>query len=146
MGIAFRTSRPSGLSVAVWDGEVTAAQRNAHISAIAADPEWGAGALLLTDLTSVAEASRPTPAEVLEAASSFVEHVAAQVRNAKWAMVAGETFAHAQRFSAYVEEAVQRLIVFNELDTACTWLGVDVAEVRSVVADLRLELRASVAR
>jgi hypothetical protein len=34
------------------------------------------------------------------------------------------------------------LIVFNDLDTACTWLGMDRALVRAQVDELRAQLRA----
>ena len=48
-------------------------------------------------------------------------------------VVANETFVLAQRFSTYLEEEVPRLIVFNDLDTACTWLGIDTAAARAHV-------------
>ena len=66
------------------------------------------------------------------------------VRDSKWAMVAGETFVLAQRFGSYLEEEVPRLIVFNDLATACTWLGVDGAEVGTTARRVaRRRLRAS---
>ena len=34
-------------------------------------------------------------------------------------------------------------IVFNDLDTACTWLGVDAPAVRAIVEDLRGGIRAA---
>ena len=137
MAIAYRCDDSTGLCVSVWDGEVTDDERRRHIAALAADPEWGAQGLLLTDLTGIAASARPTAKQVLEAAADFAEKLAGQVRDAKWAMVAGETFVLAQRFGSYLEEEVRRLIVFNDLDTACTWLGVDTATARVIIDDLR---------
>jgi hypothetical protein len=141
MGIAYCHDARARLSVSVWDGEVTSDDRVAHISALASDREWGTGGLLLTDLRGVSRASLPQAEQILEAAGAFLQHLAPQVRTAKWAMVAGDTFDQAKRFGAYIEEEVERLIVFNDLDTACIWLGADKAEVRAIVARLRDGIR-----
>jgi hypothetical protein len=143
MGISYRVDTATGLSVSVWDGEVTGDQRREHMQALASDDAWGAGGLYLTDLTGVASSSVPGVDEVLDAAAAFLETLASQVGRAKWAIVAGDTFERAQRFGSYIEEEVPRLIVFNALDTACTWLGVDVLAARAVVDALREEIRSS---
>jgi hypothetical protein len=142
MGIAYRCDAATDLCVSVWDGIVTKQDRQLHIEALASDPDWGSQQLLLTDLTGISAAHRPSAKEVLEAAAEFAEKLAAPVRNAKWAMIASETFVLAQRFGSYLEEEIRRLIVFNDLDTACTWLGVDPVVVRKQVDELRAELRA----
>jgi tellurite resistance protein len=41
VGIAYRHDRATGLSVSVWDGEVSAEQRQRHMARLASDPEWG---------------------------------------------------------------------------------------------------------
>ena len=40
-------------------------------------------------------------------------------------------------FSDYVEKTAPRLIVFNQLTTACAWLGIDEAIVRPILEELR---------
>jgi hypothetical protein len=142
MGIAYRCDNTMGLCVSVWDGVVTEEQRRQHIATLEADPEWGAAGLLLTDLTGISAVRRPSAKQVLETAAEFSERLAPAVRDAKWAMVAGETFVLAQRFGTYLEEEVPRLIVFNDLATACTWLGVDGVAVGTVLDELRAEVRA----
>ena len=141
MGIAYRCDKEMGLCVSVWDGVVTDEQRRQHIATLEADPDWGAGGMLLTDLTGVSAARRPSAKQVLETAAEFSERLAPMVRDAKWAMVAGETFVLAQRFGSYLEEEVPRLIVFNDLATACTWLGVDGTRVGTIIDQLRGQLR-----
>ena len=143
MGIAYRCDTELGLCVSVWDGVVTDEQRRRHIATLEADPDWAAGGMLLTDLTGVSAARRPTAKQVLETAAEFSERLAPMVRDSKWAMVAGETFVLAQRFGSYLEEEVPRLIVFNDLATACTWLGVDGAQAGTTIDELRGQLRAS---
>ena len=124
-------------------GEVTAEQRRRHMALLSSDRAWGAGGLLLSDLTGVSAATAPSPERVLEAASIFLQRLASRTRNAKWAIVADATFNHAHRFGAYLEEEVRRVIVFNHLTTACTWLGVDAAEVRGILDALRTEIRST---
>jgi hypothetical protein len=141
MGIAYRCDETTGLCVSVWDGDVTTEDRRQHMAALASDPRWGARGLLLTDLTGISATRRPSAKDVLEAAAEFSEKLADNVRNAQWAIVAGETFVLAQRFGSYLEEEVRRLIVFNDLDTACRWLGVDAAHARVLIDELRVELR-----
>jgi hypothetical protein len=143
MGIAYRSNNSTGLSISVWVGEVNDDQRREHMAALTADADWGAGGLVLTDLTGVSSAHRPSAKQVLDAAAEFSSQLAGQVRNAKWAMVAGETFVLAQRFGSYLEEEVHRMIVFNDLDAACFWLGVDVAGARVTIEELREGLRAA---
>ena len=143
MGIAYCRDEARGLSVSVWDGEVTVDQRQRHMTALASDPDWGTGGLLLTDLTGVSAASLPTAEKILDAASVFLAHLAPQARKAKWAMLADATFHLAQRFGAYIEEEVPRMIVFNDLDTASIWLGVGETELREIVDELRREIRSS---
>ena len=137
MGIAYRHDKKLGLSVSVWEGVVTTEQRQQHIAALESDPDWGSNGLLLTDLTGISAERRPSAKQVLETASEFASKLAPSVREAKWAMVAGETFVLAQRFGTYLEEEMPRLIVFNDLATACTWLGVDATEVRTMLDELR---------
>lgn len=140
MGIAYRCDVSSSLNVSVWQGEITSDEGRLHMAALAADPEWAAGRSIVIDLTRVA--ATPTPAgDVAESAEAFLQNLAGPALQAKWAIVADQTFERARAFGERVEYAVPRLIVFNNLETACTWLGVDPADVRAIAEDLRREIR-----
>jgi hypothetical protein len=135
MAIAFRhTSR---ISVDVWTGTIDPQETARHIDAIAGEPEWGVPGAILTDLTGIAADSRPSPATLEHIATMFVERMGNRIRDAKWAVVADVTYEDAIRFSDYVEASAPRLIVFNELATACAWLGVDEYDVRPILDELR---------
>ncbi len=125
----------------MWDGPVTPDERRRHMELLAADAKWGTTGLVLTDLSTVSPLSSPSPEELLDAAALFLDLLASRARNARWAVVASDLFDPARRFGAYIEEGVRRMIVFNEIFTACTWLGVDAGVVTEVVDDLRRELR-----
>lgn len=141
MGIAYRSNVGNGLSVSVWDGDVTPQQRVDRISVLGSDPEWGASGLILTDLTGVSAASRPKADDIADAAEQFLAQVAGRVSQAKWAIVADHAFDEARDFGERIESEVPRVIVFNNLDTACSWLGTDAAVARESVASLRQEIR-----
>jgi hypothetical protein len=141
MGITYRYHEPTRLSVSVWDGEISTDERQRHMAVLASDEQWGTGGRLLTDLTGVTSRSRPSAAQVLDAATVFLSKLSGRARATKWAIVADATFAEAQQFGACIEEVAPRVIVFNDLATAATWLGVDTAQVRKIVAELRSQLR-----
>ena len=135
MGIAFRNA--ARISVDVWSGTIEPREAAEHVEAIAREPEWGVQGAILTDLTGIDTESRPSPEALQVTAAMFVERMGDRVRDAKWAVVADVTFEDATRFSSYVEATAPRLIVFNEITTACAWLGVDESEVRAIIAELR---------
>ena len=143
MGIAYRCDIERGLSISVWHGETTAEERREQLTTLASDPDWAAGRLIVSDLTSVSSASGPGDGEIAETAAVFVERFAGAALHAKWAIVADHAYEHAQAFGEQIEAAAPRVIVFNNLETGCAWLGVDAEVVRTIADDLRQEIRRS---
>ena len=141
MGIAYRCDSATGLSVEVWDGEVSAEQARRHIEQLAADPQWAQSRRIVTDLTSMAPESRPTPEQVADLAKAFLQELAYLVGDVKWSVIADRTFDDALGFGAHVKHEVRRMIVFNSLATASVWLGLDPGDVQPVIDDLRRRLR-----
>jgi len=141
MGIAYRVDEPAGVSTSVWAGLVTYDQAMQHVAALAATPEWGAGGLILTDLTAVASTSFPDREQVSELASRFVDQLDDRSRSTKWAVIANEIFSRASQFGEELGDAARRLIVFFDLASACIWLGVDLDAMRAVIERLREEAR-----
>jgi len=143
VGIAYGHGAPSGLSVSVWDGEITAEHRRAHMALLASDPHWGTGHLLLTDLTGVCPSSTPSSERVFEAANAFRWRLTAKSMHSKWAVVANHTFEQALQFGAHIEADAPRLIVFDTLASACRWLEVELDDVAAIVAVLRHQICSS---
>jgi hypothetical protein len=73
----------------------------------------------------------------------FSQRLAGQARDATWAIVADEAFEHALRFESHIKTDVRRIIVFNDPITACIWLGVEPADVRTIIDELHGKLRRS---
>lgn len=144
MGIAYRLDKSQGLMTFVWDGNVTAADWRAHLESIFDDPNWPAGPRNLTDLRS-ADISSITAADQAEIVALYAPH-ADKLRGMKSAAVAGDNFESSTEFGNQNEPPGLSLIVFNDLVTACTWLGVDKAIAQATVTELRQELRSEPAQ
>jgi hypothetical protein len=141
MGISYRCDAASGIGVEVWDGEITADVARQHLERLAADPQWATSRRLVTDLTGIDADSRPTPATLAQVADAFLQQLAYRVGDVKWSVIADRTFDEALGFGERIKHEVRRMIVFNNLATACVWLGIDPSVVRPVIDDLRRQLR-----
>ncbi len=64
-----------------------------------------------------------------------------RLRGMKSAAVAGDNFGLARDFESRNEPAGLRIIVFNDLLNACTWLGIDKGSAQTAVTELRSDLR-----
>jgi len=139
MGIAYRLDRVQGLMTIVWDGKVTADEWRTHLEAVFEDPDWPAGPANLTDLRS-ADVSAITASDQADIVALYGPHLD-KVRGMKSAAVAGDNFEASTEFGNLNEPPGLSLIVFNDLVTACTWLGVDKSAAQATVTELRQELR-----
>jgi hypothetical protein len=141
MGIAYRCDSATGLSVEVWDGDVTPDEARRHIQTLAADPQWSASRRIVTDLTSLSAESRPTAEQLSGLADAFLQQLAYLVGGVKWSVIADRAFDDALGFGARIKHEVRRMIVFNNLTTASVWLGLDASDVQPVIDALRQQIR-----
>ena len=141
MGIAYRPDGPRGLSIEAWVGEITPEDAVQHIAAVAATPTWGATGRVLTDLSGMSPVALPSREEIAYLAREFEERMSDHSRTANWAVVANVAYKRASEFGDELAPSGRRLAVFLELESACIWLGVDLAEVRPAVKALRDEAR-----
>jgi hypothetical protein len=139
VGIAYRFDKSQGLNTIVWDGVITIDDWRAHLEETFADPDWPPGSLSLSDLRS-ADVSSITTAEQEGIVSMYDGHLDA-VRGTKSAAVAGDNFAVSSEFERRKEPSGLRLIIFNDLLNACTWLGIDNAAAQATINELRSQLR-----
>jgi len=137
VAIAYQLDHALGLTLVVWDGVVTGHDAEEQVRRLRSDPDWPPGPLHVLDTTSVS--SVPTVAE-----TKLIEMLAeiAESRQIRVAVVASDAFDEATRFQeAASAVGVSRVIVFNELSTACAWIGIDVAATQAAISALRGELR-----
>jgi hypothetical protein len=139
MGIAYRSVPRLGLIVEAWDGVITADQWRAHVERYLADPDRLTCRRSLVDL-STADASAIGDADEAEIVAKYVPH-ASELSHRRSAAIAAREFEPSFEFGRRIERLGLKVIVFNELTGACTFLGVDAAEVRPIINELRASLR-----
>ena len=128
------------MTFVVWDGEVTGGEWLKHVRELLADPDWPAINRFLVDLTTVSNTQSIRENVIREALAIFSENPAL-LAGKKNAIVARDEFRKAKRFEASVARFGTTTIVFNSLDTASIFLGIDVKEAHQVIERLRSRLR-----
>jgi hypothetical protein len=140
LAIAYHCDRVKGITYAIWDGPITADEWRATAQRQAEDSEWPAGGFYISDL-------RKAVLDVQEFRAALGS-VADVYRNSgklpvgmKHAILAPSVFGLADDFQEWMSRTRIESIAFNDLETACTWLGIDVEEADSVLKNLHVELR-----
>jgi hypothetical protein len=90
----------------------------------------------LADLTTVIS---DLDVDDVKAAAAVYAKSSPDMRGVRQALVASERWDLARVFEGTMDDLGSTTIVFNTLDTACTWLGVDIATARTVVNELRTQ-------
>lgn len=135
--IAYRLDKYLGLSVVVWDGAVTGDEAEDHVRSLLADPDWPVGPIHLLDTTTATSIPNVASTKLVEMLVDIAE-----ARRIRFALVATDGFREAARFQrAASASGVSQVMAFADLSSACVWLGVDLAVVRTMLGRLRRELR-----
>lgn len=140
MPLAYRCDPAAKLAISVFDGDVTHAEWTGMLARQLADPLWQATTMGLSDL-STALIPMFTDSQLEEIKQQYASR-ADRSAGRRMAMIANRSWDAALLLGDAAQRLTARAIVFNELTRACTWLGVDVAAVRTTIADLRAELKA----
>jgi hypothetical protein len=136
MGIVYRIDKEKGCTVVRWDGVVAADAFLAHVKHLSSDPDWPPPRRLhLTDLHTTSLDVSMDEAIIEKAAEIYGEH-RDQIAGMKVAIVAGKSFNKAVLFERAIARYGATAIVFNFLDSACRWLGIDFKEVRQTLRQL----------
>lgn len=124
--------------VEFWTGQVTHDELLAHEQRHLSDPSIQAGASVLVDAERAQFGS--TVEEVKEVADLY-GHVIGRLKVGRIALLVNrETYQRALVFLKEVEGYGVKVIVFNSLDIACTWLGLDVNVARKQLRSLQAQL------
>jgi len=140
MGIASVYVEPGDLLVIVWDGKVTLAEWEESVRRQLDDEYgWRLGRRRLVDLTT---------ADVSELESADVKHVvettATRIRSVagrRQAVVTAFDWQLANEFAQRSSQIGALTIVFDRLESACAWLGVEATAMLPYLETLRTELR-----
>jgi hypothetical protein len=136
--IGYRIYKTLGLTLVVWDGDISGDEAEDQVRTLRADPDWPPGPLHLLDTTTVTSAPLVANTKLAEMLNEIAES-----KLIRFAVIAsGDNAAQATQFQAEATTlGVSQVIIFNDISAACSWLGIDLAATRTTLADLRRELR-----
>jgi hypothetical protein len=141
LGIASDYVESDDVLVIVWDGQVSGAEWKHNVGEqLEDDPAWPRGRRRLIDLTTL-DPSEITVSDI-EVVIAFGRERIHYVAGRRQAVVAVLAWDLAQEFARRSTELGATTIVFDRLEPACAWLGVDPATARPVARELRAGLRA----
>jgi hypothetical protein len=138
MSIKYHMDRHADLLCILWQGRVTGEEWHAHINKMTAEPDWPAVTRVLADLRRVQDVSTIGHAEITQAVALF-SIAPGNLGVKKVAVPASDAFRKAAAFEQAIARFGPSVIVFNTVETACIYLGVDVEQARRVLAGLRAE-------
>lgn len=144
MGISTRYVESDDVLVIVWDGAVSLGQWEEVARVQLSDEStWRQGRRRLIDLTTFvpSELNTTDVAHIVALTRARIRSVAGR----RQAIVAPSAWDLAREFAHQSEQLGATTIVFDRIDPACAWLGIDPASVHPVLVELRAALRASTA-
>ncbi len=137
MGIVYQIHEGLGTTFVVWAGTVSAPVFLAHVDLLAADPRWPQPDLRhISDLRSVAP-NDSMDQETLEKAASIYGQDRERIAGLKVAILAHAVFDRAVEFERILARYGASVIVFNNPEVACKWLGVALDQAEAVLHYLR---------
>lgn len=139
MGIKYRVHVQKQILFVVWNGMVTADEWFEHIQVLIADPLWPSSSAMLVDLHSITDLSSFEEAEIEHAVALF-NSVPDSLSDKRVAVVAGNAFWKSRRFDQLISPFGPSVIVFNDLSTACIYLGIKSADASKALQELRAEM------
>ena len=135
MPIGYRIDESQGLTIGVWHGALTGDDISAATEELFEDPAWPpTGRKHLTDLTTLG--ATPDLEQLAE-----MHKASGLARGIRLAVVASDHFDEARKYERAVASAGLVVIVFTQVQSACSWLGVDYVSTQAAIGELRRELR-----
>ena len=140
MGILHQFDKQKRIAFVVWDGRVQWEDWRKHVQLLLSDPDWFQVQRFMVDLQTVTDTSGIGDEEIEEIRKIFSSDPLI-LAGKRTAIIASEEFRKASRFSSFVERFGTASVVFNSLDTACLFLGIDQTYARQAIQGLRAQLR-----
>jgi hypothetical protein len=140
MGIASEYLEAEDVLIVVWDGLVSPADWEQFVrQRLRDDPNWPSGKRRLADVTTL-DPSLLTSADVDVVTGLYHDRMENLV-GTRQAIVATQGWDLARDFERRIDRLGATTVVFNDVESACAWLGTDAGVTRGVIDRLRSGLR-----
>ena len=136
MPIRYLYDSQSNVIFVLWYGTVTWEQWRRQIAILMADPVWQTAAAVMADVRSVSDVSTIGQAEIDEAVQLFAADPGV-LRRMRIAIIATGAFGRANLFRNAIAHWGTSVVVFNALDTACLFLGLNQPDAIQTLEELR---------
>lgn len=138
MPSAYRIKKEAQVAFKVLVGRITREELFALDRQFLTDPDLPPGVRLLTDV-ALASFEGIGEKEFNELIALYQEH-RGKVAGVKMAIVTTQDFRKARLYERMVASVSINVIVFNQLDHACTWLGIGAEEAQTWISAKRAQL------
>src|SRR5215207_5578950 len=136
MGIKYRVHVEKKIVFVAWKGVVTADVWFEHIKKLIADTHWPSVSAMLVNLQSITDVSSIGEAEIQHAVALF-NSIPEALSNKRIAAVAGDAFWKSRRFGQLIAPYGPSVLVFNDMSTACIYLGIKLIDATKAIQELR---------
>ena len=140
MSIGYTCIMDKKLVVSVWDGNVTLDQWRENLDRLLADPDFPATRINIVDMRFGHPDITIGEGEIQQVIDFLATHQE-KIAGRKIAIVAGEDFKKSKFFESLAGNLLIKVIVFNFLHGACSWLGIDPRETEEAIQQIRERLR-----
>ena len=142
MPIGYKVAHGGKLIVRVWTKQVSKREMLASNEDYLSDPAILPNRSELVDLTR-ATAPHINEMELQQLVDRYRSHAEKMVNTSIAIVATGEQFDQARIYEQLSTPHLVTVVVFNQVDTACTWLGVDETEIRGHVRDVLRDMAAT---
>ena len=142
MSIIQHIDQQKNTGFVIWDGEVSAEQWFQYAQKLVAHPAWPTTIRFLADVRTVHDISTIHDPEIERVVEIFSAS-AGSLTGKKVAIVAREMFGRARRFTNATSRLGVSAVVFNNIDTACLFLGIDATYASQGLQQTREQMQAT---
>ena len=136
MGIKYRVHVEKKIVFVAWKGVISAEIWYEHIQRLIADAHWPSVSAMLVNLHSITDVSSIGEAEIQHAVT-FFNSIPEALSNKRIAAVAGDAFWKSRRFGQLIAPYGPSVLVFNDMSTACIYLGIKLTDTAKAIQQLR---------
>lgn len=138
MGIKYRLHVEKKIVFVAWRGAISADEWFEHIQRLITDAHWPSISAMLVNLHSITDVSSIGEAEIQHAVGLF-NSMPHALPNKRIAVVAGDAFWKSRRFGQLIAPYGPSVLVFNDMSTACIYLGIKLTDATKAIQELRAD-------